>query len=260
MLAARNSKYMKIIDLNCDLGEAFGPWPMGNDEVLMDFVSSVNVACGFHAGDPSVMMTSVALAIKKNVAIGAHPGYPDLQGFGRRSMKMTSREVYDVVLYQVSALYGMVKAAGGKLRHVKPHGALYNDAAVSPALAASIAAAVRDLDNELIFVGLAGSALVTEAKRLGLRTAEEAFADRTYRDDGTLTSRREANALVPDAATAAAQALMIVREGKVKTTSGQIMAIAADTLCIHGDRDQAPEFVREIANTLNQHGFVIGSW
>lgn len=251
---------MKTIDLNCDLGEAFGPWPMGNDEVLMDFVSSVNVACGFHAGDPSVMRTSVDLALKKNVAVGAHPGYPDLQGFGRRSMKMTPREVYDVVLYQVSALYGMVKAAGGKLRHVKPHGALYNDAAVNPSLAASVAAAVRDLDNTLIFVGLAGSALVTEAKRLGLRTAAEAFADRTYRDDGTLTSRREADALVPDAATAAAQALMIVRENKVQATSGHFVAITADTLCIHGDGDQAPEFAREIAHTFKQQGIVIRSW
>lgn len=251
---------MRTIDLNCDLGEAFGPWPMGSDQALMDFVSSVNIACGFHAGDPSVMRTSVELAIKKNVAIGAHPGYPDLQGFGRRSMKMTPREVYDVVLYQVSALYGMVKAAGARLCHVKPHGALYNDAVVNPSLAASIVTAVRDLDDELIFVGLAGSALLSEAKRLGLRTAAEAFADRTYRDDGTLTPRSESNALVRDAVTAAAQALMIVREGKVRATSGRTIAIAADTLCIHGDGDQAPEFAREIANTLKQQGFVIRSW
>lgn len=189
---------MQSIDLNCDMGEAFGNYPMPNDDTLMDYITSANIACGFHAGDPEVMQHTVNVAIKKGVAIGAHPGLPDLQGFGRREMKISANEAYQMTLYQIGALYGFVKAAGGKLHHVKAHGALYNMAAKDESLARAIVNAVHDFDPSLILYALANSQMVTAAQKIGLVTASEVFADRTYQDDGSLTPRVQSNAMITD--------------------------------------------------------------
>src|SRR4051794_15257632 len=180
---------MPTIDLNCDMGEGFGPWPMGNDAQLMKYISSANVACGFHAGDPSTMRRTVEMAVENNVAVGAHPGYPDLQGFGRRNMSLSADEVHDIVLYQVAALMGICEASGTSLHHVKPHGALYNQAARSEHLSRAIAKAVKSLNGDLVLFGLSGSSMIGESQKLGLRTASEVFADRTYLSDGSLTPR-----------------------------------------------------------------------
>ncbi len=241
---------MISVDLNCDMGESFGSWKMGRDSDLMDYVSSVNIACGFHAGDPSVMRKTVETAIAKRVAIGAHPGYPDLQGFGRRSMSLSPQEVFDAVLYQVAALKGICEASGAKLHHVKPHGALYNQAAKDQMLARSIVEAVRKIDASLVVYGLAGSFLVSEAEEFGLRAASEAFADRTYQSDGSLTPRSMANALISNADVAAGQVLQMVKEHTVEAANGEIIPIKADTICIHGDGEHAVEFARAIRNIL----------
>jgi UPF0271 protein len=235
------------IDLNCDMGESFGAWRMGDDVELMDYVSSVNVACGFHAGDASVIRETVEAAIAKNVAIGAHPSFPDLQGFGRREMKMSAREIFDIVLYQVSALKGICEALGAKLHHVKPHGALYNQAAKDAAMARAIAEAVKAIDAELIFYGLSGSFLISEAEKVGLKTASEVFADRTYRPDGSLTPRSEPNALIHDAEKSVAQVLQMIRSQSVTASGGEIVSIKAETVCLHGDGANALEF----AGTIN---------
>src|SRR6201996_4976154 len=176
---------MQSIDLNCDMGEAFGNYTMPNDDTLLDYITSANIACGFHAGDPEVMQHTVNMAIKKGVAIGAHPGLPDLQGFGRREMKITANEAYQMTIYQIGALFGFVKAAEGKLHHVKAHGALYNMAAKDAALAKAIVQAVHDFDASLILYGLANSEMIKAANQIGLKIASEVFADRTYQDDGS---------------------------------------------------------------------------
>lgn len=244
---------MQSIDLNCDMGESFGAFTIGNDEAIMDCVSSVNIACGFHAGDPSVMRKTVALAIARNVSVGAHPGYPDLQGFGRREMKLSPPEVYDLVVYQVGALMGFARAAGTQVRHVKPHGALYNTAATDPSIAAVIARAVHDIDKDLLLVGLSGSQMIIEGKRLGLRTVSEVFADRTYQVDGTLTPRSSADALITVPAKAAAQVLQMVLRKTVTSTSGKEIPVVAETICIHGDGKHAVEFAREITTMLRDN-------
>jgi UPF0271 protein len=241
---------MLSIDLNCDMGESFGAWQIGRDEELMDYVSSVNVACGFHAGDASVIRKTVEIAVKKGVAVGAHPSFPDLQGFGRRDMKMSAQEIFDIVLYQVAALKGICEAHGAKLRHVKPHGALYNQAAANKISAGAIAKAVRAIDENLIFYGLSNSFLISEAERAGLKTASEVFADRTYRSDGTLTPRAEPNALIYDAEKAVSQILEMVAGQKVTAVSGEQIPIKAETVCIHGDGKHALEFARAIYQTL----------
>ncbi|GIU83038.1 MAG: LamB/YcsF family protein [Acidobacteria bacterium] len=246
-----------VIDLNCDMGESFGAWHMGCDEKLMDYVSSVNIACGFHAGDPSVIRKTVELAIRKNVAIGAHPSFPDLQGFGRREIKMAEQEIFDIVLYQVSALKGICEALGGKLHHVKPHGALYNQAAKNPATAKAIAEAVKAVDSSLVFYGLSGSHLITEADKIGLKTASEVFADRTYQPDGTLTPRTFQNALIKDTAKAINQVLQMVRTQTVTATDGKVIPIKAETICIHGDGENALEFAAAINSELRKNGIQI---
>jgi len=237
---------MKSIDLNCDMGESFGNWKLGDDEALMDYVSSVNIACGFHAGDASVMRKTVDMAARKKLAIGAHPGYPDLQGFGRRSLQMSGEEVYDIVLYQVGALMAFAKASGTHLYHVKPHGALYNSAAKDPELAAAIARAIFDLDSTLVMVGLSGSHLIKEGIKQGLKTAEEVFADRTYQDDGTLTPRTHPKAMLEGEDAAAQQVLQIVEEQTVTSLSGKKITVKADTVCIHGDGKNALAFAKTI--------------
>jgi UPF0271 protein len=248
---------MLSIDLNCDMGESFGAWRMGNDAALMDFVSSVNIACGFHAGDAGVMRKTVETAIAKGVAVGAHPGFPDLQGFGRREMKMPAQEIFDIVLYQVSALKGICEASGGKLHHVKPHGALYNQAAKDAGFAVAIAEAVKAIDKNLIFYGLSGSFLISEAEKLGLKTASEVFADRTYQTDGNLTPRSEPNALIYDAGSVVEQVLQMIQTQTVTATSGETVPIKAETVCIHGDGEHALEFARMIRQKLIDNGIEV---
>ena len=200
------------IDLNSDLGESFGAWPMGQDEALMASITSANVACGFHAGDPGVMRRTIALAKHHGVAVGAHPGFPDLVGFGRREMQVTPQEVEDLVLYQVAALAGIAAAQGVRLQHVKAHGALYNQACRDAGLADAIARAVAAFDRSLILLGLPGSALIRAGERAGLRVAAEVFADRAYEPDGSLASRRKPGSVIHDAAQVVARAVRMVRD------------------------------------------------
>ena len=211
----------KKIDLNCDMGESFGAWQMGNDAALMDYVSSVNIACGFHAGDASVIRKTIETAKIKGVSVGAHPSFPDLQGFGRREMKLSPEEVFDIVLYQIAAVKGICEAQGIKLHHIKPHGALYNQAAREEKLAAAVAEAVKSLDENLILYGLSGSCLISESEKIGLKTASEVFSDRTYAEDGSLTPRTESNALIPDTDQAVAQVLQMITDQTVTATNGE---------------------------------------
>lgn len=248
---------MPKIDLNCDMGESFGSWRMGRDAELMDYVSSINVACGFHAGDATVIRKTVETAIKKNVAIGAHPSFPDLQGFGRRAMALSAQEISDVVLYQVAALKGMCEAFGAKLHHVKPHGALYNQAAKDAQTAEAIAEAVKAIDEKLIFYGLSNSFLISAAEKINLKTASEVFADRTYRPDGTLTPRTEQNALIHDAEQSVSQVLQMIREQSVTAANGETVAIKSETVCIHGDGENALEFSKAIHRQLIENGISI---
>jgi UPF0271 protein len=249
----------KKIDLNSDMGESFGAWRMGRDAELMDYVSSINIACGFHAGDPTIIAETIKTAIKKGVSVGAHPSYPDLQGFGRREMALSPEEVFDIVLYQIAAVKGICEAYGIKLHHVKPHGALYNRAAKDPALAKAIVKAVKTLDKNLVFYGLAGSHLISEAEKIGLKTASEVFADRTYQPDGTLTPRTEPGALIENAERAVAQVLEMVKDQTVTAVGGEKISIKADTVCIHGDTPQAPEFARTIRERLIKNGIEVSA-
>lgn len=250
---------MSKIDLNCDMGESFGAWKMGDDFALMDFVSSINIACGFHAGDSTVIRKTVEKAVKKYLAVGAHPSFPDLQGFGRREMKMSETEIFDIVLYQVSAVKGICEAFGAKLRHVKPHGALYNQAAKDEKIAKAIAEAVKMIDKNLIFYGLSGSFLISEAEKIGLKTASEVFADRTYQPDGSLTPRSLENALIENAETSLDQVLQMINSQTVTATNGEIIPIKAETICIHGDGKNALEFAKTINKTLKDAGITIES-
>ncbi|MGG0892606.1 LamB/YcsF family protein [Cytobacillus horneckiae] len=243
---------MAIIDLNCDMGESFGAYKMGRDEEILDYVTSANIACGFHAGDPATMRKTVRLALDKNVAIGAHPGFQDLVGFGRREMKVTPMEAYDLVVYQIGALSAFVKSEGGKLQHVKPHGALFNMAAKDGPLSEAIAEAVYKVDPELILFGLAGGELVKAGEKIGIRSASEVFSDRTYQADGTLTSRREENALIKNHETAVNQVIRMVKEGQVLSLQGVDVSIKADTVCIHGDGANALEFAKYILTALQR--------
>lgn len=239
------------------MGESFGAWQMGNDSALMDVVSSVNVACGFHAGDTSVIRETVQRAIEKGVAIGAHPSFPDLQGFGRREMKLSVQETFDSVLYQVSALKGICEAFGARLHHVKPHGALYNSAAKNLETASAIAEAVKLLDKNLIFYGLSNSFLVSEAGKIGLKTASEVFADRTYQSDGTLTPRTQPNALINETEVSVNQVLEMVKAQKVTAVTGEKITIKADTICIHGDGAHALKFAQAIRQRVIQNSIEI---
>lgn len=246
---------MHFIDINCDMGESFGQYKIGNDDEILNYITSANIACGFHAGDPATMRKTVRKALQKNVAIGAHPGLPDLVGFGRRNMELLPEEARDLVVYQVGALDAFVKSEGGKLQHVKPHGALYNMAAKSPVLSEAIAEAIFKINPELILFGI--GELVTAANKNGLRSANEVFADRTYQSDGTLTPRKETNALIKDHNQAISQVIRMVKEGKVSSIQGTDVSIKADTICIHGDGEHALEFVKTISSKLTQSGITI---
>jgi UPF0271 protein len=247
------------LDLNCDMGESFGPWHMGDDEAVLAHVTSANVACGFHAGDARTMRSTVRLAHARGVAVGAHPSLPDLQGFGRREMTVAPQEAYDFVLYQIGALEGVCRANGARLHHVKPHGALYNMAARDAALAEAIAHAVHDFDPGLVLYGLANSQLIHAARAAGLPAANEVFADRTYQPDGSLTPRSRADAMIGDPARALAQVERMVQRGEVVATDGSVVRIEADTLCIHGDEPGAATFAREIRAALEGWGVAVAS-
>jgi UPF0271 protein len=225
------------IDLNADVGESFGPWTMGDDERLIPLVSSVNIACGAHAGDPATMARTVALALAHGVAIGAHPGYPDLAGFGRREIDMSAADLEASLIAQIGALEAIARSQGTSLRHVKPHGALYNRAARDATLAAAIAGAIARLDRRLVLVGLAGSELLAAGRAAGLDVRAEGFADRAYEPDGSLRDRRRNGALLARTISAA-QAVAIARDGVVDV-GGTPVAVRAETICIHGDGPDA---------------------
>ncbi len=241
------------------MGESFGAWTMGNDEALMELISSANIACGFHAGDASIMRQTAALAIQKNVAIGVHPSFPDLQGFGRRNMQLSPQEVYDICLYQIGAMAGTVQALGGKLHHIKPHGSLYNMAVRDANLARAIAEATRDFDPKLILYGLSGSYLISEAEKIGLRTASEVFADRTYQNDGSLTPRTQLNAMITDTQTAVNQVIMMIEEQCVMSVDGVKVPLKADTVCIHGDGVHALAFAFSLKKELLLRNIKVGT-
>ncbi|HLQ49679.1 MAG TPA: 5-oxoprolinase subunit PxpA [Candidatus Dormibacteraeota bacterium] len=247
------------IDLNADVGESLGPWPMGDDERLIPLVSSVNVACGTHAGDPLTIERTIRLAMDHGVAVGAHPGYPDLVGFGRRDLDMTSEELQASIVYQVGAVAGIAQSLGAELRHVKPHGALYNRAAHDPAVAEAIATAIRRAAPDLVLVGLAGSALLDAGVAAGLQVASEAFADRAYEADGSLRSRRLDGAILATPAAAARQAIGIVRHGRVTAHDGRSVAVRADTICIHGDTPGAADYAAAVRIALEKAGVTIAA-
>ena len=238
------------IDLNCDLGESFGAYKLGLDDQVLPYISSANVACGFHASDPVVMDKTVALAKDAGVAVGAHPGYPDLQGFGRRNMTIPPREVKAMIMYQIGALQAFCTARGLKLQHVKPHGALYNMAGKDEALAMAVCEAIQAVDDSLILLGLSGSKMLEAADKIGLRSAREVFADRAYEEDGSLVARTKPGAMITDEDEAVARVIRMIREGKVTAVTGKDIPIRADSVCVHGDSPKALAFVQKIRAVL----------
>lgn len=242
------------IDLNSDVGESFGAWRLGQDADLMPAISSANVACGFHAGDPGVMRETVALAKRHGVAVGAHPGFPDLAGFGRRNLQCSPAEVEDFVVYQIGALAAVAAVQGLRLQHVKAHGALYNMACADAGLAAAIARATAAVDPSLLLFGLPGSCLLAEGQRARLRVASEIFADRAYAADGTLVPRSREGSVIHDPETVVARAVRMVRERSVLSIDGTPVALEADTLCVHGDTPGAAALATAIRRALEADG------
>lgn len=245
------------VDLNSDLGESFGAWKMGRDSDVLTFVSSANVACGFHAGDPLVMRQTVKDAVAAGVAIGAHPAYPDIKGFGRRNMTLSADELYCETLYQIGALRAFCEAAGVKLQHVKPHGAMYNSAAKKPEEALALAQAVKDAGGGLILMGLAGSKFDEAAEKLGIPYAAEAFADRGYMNDGSLVPRKMEGAFVKDVEIAAQRVIRMVKEGVVEAIDGTIVKLSPQSICLHGDSPSAVEMAQTLRKRLIESGIEI---
>lgn len=248
---------MKNIDLNADMGESFGAWTMGLDTQLLPAISSANIACGWHAGDPCVMQATVTAALAAGVAIGAHPGYPDLAGFGRRSMAISPDEAYSAILYQAGALKAFAEAAGDRLSHVKPHGALYNDAAVNPALAMSIAKAVKALGGGVYLVGLPDCELSRAASELGLPYAREFFADRAYDESGRLVPRSKPGAVIHDQSLAVSRTLAAIHTRTVTAITGKAIPACFDTICLHGDNPEAVSFARALRAALEASGIAV---
>ena len=238
------------INLNADLGESFGAWSMGRDGDMLQLVNSANIACGFHAGDPATIAATVSLALQHGVAIGAHPSLPDLQGFGRRTMQVTEDEVYQMTLYQAGAVRAFADAAGGRLHHLKAHGALYNMAVKDAALSRGLVRAVKALGDEVQIYVLAGSIMETLAREAGLVVRCEVFADRRYMPDGTLAPRQRPDALITDEAESVAQVLRMVGEGSLVAVDGTVVKVQADTVCIHGDKPTAVPFVQALRRAL----------
>lgn len=250
---------MKRVDLNCDLGESFGAYTLGMDAAVIPHISSANVACGFHASDPLVMANTVALAKEYGVAVGAHPGYPDLVGFGRRNLNVTPSEAKAMVQYQIGALQAFCTEHGVRMQHVKPHGAMYNMAAKDRRLADAICQGIRAVDPELILLGLSGSCLLEAGREAGLRCASEVFADRAYEDDGSLTPRGQVGAVITDEEEAIARVLQMVLQGTVQSRSGRTIAIEADSICLHGDGEKAVAFAQKIRKALSASGVKVVS-
>jgi 5-oxoprolinase (ATP-hydrolysing) subunit A len=245
---------MTSIDLNCDIGEG-----CCNDPELLRYISSANIACGYHAGDERTMCETIRLAIESDVAIGAHPGFPDKANFGRTNMSLSTEEIKKIVIDQLASLQEICNQSGGKLNHVKPHGALYNLSANDESVATAIAEAVHSFDSDLILYGLSGSLSITAAEQVGLKTASEVFADRTYQNDGTLTSRTEPNALLQTSEDAVEHILNMVKYRRVRTVDAVMLPIQADTVCIHGDGEHAVEFAKAVHDALISNGISISS-
>ncbi len=248
---------MYQVDLNCDLGESFGAYKIGMDEQILPLISSANIACGFHAADPMVMERTTVLAAANGIGMGAHPGFPDLQGFGRREMKLSPAEVKALIVYQIGALSAFVKAAGGSLQHVKAHGALYNMAGKDEKLAMAICEGIKAVDGSLIVLGQSGSRMEEAAKKLGLPFAKEVFADRAYEEDGSLVARSKSGAMIEDEEEAVNRVIRMIKEGKVRTVTGKEISIQADSVCVHGDGEKALRFVEKIRKALLAEGIAI---
>jgi 5-oxoprolinase (ATP-hydrolysing) subunit A len=249
---------MKTIDLNCDMGESYGAWKMGADAQVMPYITSANIACGFHGGDPATIRQTVRLAVDHGVAIGAHPSLPDLQGFGRRVMKISPQDMYDLVVYQAGAVEAFARAAGAKLHHVKCHGALYNMAANDAALSDAMARAAKDLGGVMLYA-LSNSKMMETAKSRGIPVAGEVFADRGYSDDGTLAPRDRPGGMVEDAGEAVARALAMIEQGYVTALSGKRVPVSADTLCLHGDQPGAVAFAKAIRKAFIDKGIGVAA-
>lgn len=248
---------MPAIDLNCDLGESFGAYKMGLDEEVLPYVTSANIACGFHGGDPMVIEQTVALCKKYGVRAGAHPGFPDLAGFGRRNMGLTPREVKTSVMYQIGALNAFCRGAGIKLYHVKPHGALYNMAAKDYELAKAICQAIREVDDSLVLLALSNSEMLRAAKDTGVSAASEVFADRAYERDGSLVPRSRKGAVIEDEELALKRVIRMAKEGVVEAIDGSTIFIDADSVCVHGDGRKALEFVKRIREGFLEAGIEV---
>ena len=251
---------MSVIDLNSDLGESLGAWSMGDDAAMLDIVSSANVACGFHAGDPVGILATLKAAHARGVSVGAHVAYPDLLGFGRRNMDVASADLVADVIYQIGALQGLAQAAGTRITYVKPHGALYNTIAHDSAQALDVITAIRDVDANLALVALAGSPLVRWAQDAGLRVIAEAFADRAYTPQGALVSRREKGAVLHDSALVAQRMLRLVRDGVIQAIDGSLARVQAQSICVHGDSPGAVEMARAVRMALESDGVVVRSF
>ena len=248
---------MKKIDLNCDMGESYGAWKMGADAGVMPYISSANIACGFHAGDPATIRQTVRLAVDSGVAVGAHPSLPDLMGFGRRVMRISPQDMYDLVIYQAGAVEAFARAAGAKLHHVKCHGALYNMAAVDEALSEAMVRAVRDLGSDVILYVLSKSKNHEIATRSGVRVAGEVFADRGYTDEGTLAPRDKPGGMIEDPQASVKHVLGMIEEGTVISLNGKRVPVAADTLCLHGDQPGAVVFAQTLRKVFTEKGITV---
>lgn len=251
---------MATVDLNCDLGESFGAYTIGMDASLMPYITSANVACGYHAGDAIVMEKTARLCKENDVAIGAHPGFPDLQGFGRRNLAVTPAEAKAYVQYQVGALLAFCREQGLTLHHVKPHGALYNMAAKDYALAEGICLGIKAAAPDTVMLGLSGSEMIRAAEAVGLKAANEVFADRAYQPDGTLVPRKQPGAMIEDEDEAIARVIRMVKEGKVKANDGTDISIKADSICVHGDNPKALDFTSRIRKALEDAGVEVKSF
>jgi UPF0271 protein len=247
----------KRIDLNCDMGESFGAWTMGDDAHVMPYISSANIACGFHGGDPATIRTTVRRAVDAGVAIGAHPSLPDLMGFGRRAMRISAQDMYDLIVYQAGAVEAFARAAGARLHHVKAHGALYNMAATDEALAEAMARAVRDLGAGVMLYALSGTSMVAAGEKSGVPTVAEVFADRSYQDDGTLTPRGRPGAMIEEESRAVVQALGMIERGEVTSITGKTVKVSPGTLCLHGDQPGAVALAKALRRAFAERGVTV---
>ncbi|WP_240377460.1 LamB/YcsF family protein [Bacillus piscicola] len=247
------------VDLNCDLGESYGDYVIGQDHKVLDYVTSANVACGYHAGDHNVMAKTVRLAKKAGTAVGAHPGFPDLGGFGRRKMEISADEIYRLIIYQIGALQAFCRVEGVRVQHVKPHGALYQTALHDRSVAEAIAEAVYAIDSSLVLFGLSGSELIAAGQKRGLRTASEVFADRTYQPDGTLTPRHDPDAFIRTPAKAAERIMEMIEQQQTTAVDGTFLSMRADTICVHGDNPEALAFVKELRKMMTAKQITIAA-